>query len=43
MKRTLFFFATLVVASIFGQETKKDKLVIEKGTWVLGGKSILKV
>ncbi len=37
MKRTLFFCATLMVASIFAQDTKKDKLVIKKGTWLLNG------
>ncbi len=37
MKRILLFAVLLSTSLIYAQEQKKDKLIIEKGTWTLGG------
>jgi|AntAceMinimDraft_5_1070358.scaffolds.fasta_scaffold00052_10 hypothetical protein len=37
MKNSLLFVALFGVASLIAQETKNEKLTIEKGTWNIGG------
>lgn len=37
MKKALLFVTLLGIGSLSGQESKKEKLTIEKGTWNIGG------